>query len=385
MSCAACGATLPAEARFCPDCDSSVTGTCAVCGHPLGAGHRFCSACGAPSGTVHAPGPVDASDIGGRAERRMSSVLFGDLVGFTTLAEHRDPEEVREVLTEYFDRCREVVARYGGTIEKFIGDAVMAVWGVPTAHEDDAERAVRAGLDLVEAVTDFGERTRLDGLGMRVGIVTGEVAVTLGATQQGMVAGDAVNTAARVQAKADPGTVWVDEQTRALTAAASAYEPAGSHALKGKAEPVLLHRAAAVMGGVGGEGRELGVEAPLAGRRRELGLLKDLYQAAVEDGRGRLLVVTGAPGVGKTRLGWELQKYTDGLSAVVWWHWGRFPAYGDGIAYSALSAALRRRIGVDETAEPAPAQRERLRRHLAEIVPDAQEREWLEPRLSVLL
>nr|WP_281371525.1 AAA family ATPase [Petropleomorpha daqingensis] len=139
------------------------------------------------------------------------------------------------------------------------------------------------------------------------------------------------------------------------------------------------------MGGVGGEGRELGVEAPLVGRRRELGLLKDLYQAASEDGRGRLLVVTGAPGVGKTRLGWELQKYTDGLSAVVWWHWGRCPAYGDGIAYSALSAALRRRIGVDETTEQAPVQRERLRRHLAEIVPDAAERDWLEPRLSVLL
>jgi class 3 adenylate cyclase/tetratricopeptide (TPR) repeat protein len=380
VTCPSCGCTPPPLARFCPECGTAVVRRCAACGAALGAGHRFCAACGARADDTpdHQPEPA-------QSERRVSSVLFGDLVGFTGLAEKRDPEEVRDLLSGYFDRCREVVARYGGTIEKFIGDAVMAVWGVPVAHEDDAERAVRAGLDLVEVVTAFGERVDVPGLSMRVGVVTGEVAVTVGATQQGMVAGDAVNTAARVQAKAEPGTVWVDEQTRALTAAAIAYEPAGSHALKGKAEPVLLHRAAAVMGGVGGEGRELGVEAPLAGRRRELGLLKDLYQAAVEDGRGRLLVVPGAPGVGKTRLGWELQKYTDGLSAVVWWHWGRCPAYGDGIAYSALSAALRRRIDVDETTEAAAVQRERLRRHLAEIVPDAQERDWLEPRLSVLL
>jgi class 3 adenylate cyclase/tetratricopeptide (TPR) repeat protein len=380
MTCPSCGTAPPPLARFCPECGTAVLRPCASCGAALGAGHRFCASCGtrAEDGPDQEPEPA-------HSERRVSSVLFGDLVGFTGLAESRDPEDVRELLTGYFDRCRDVVARYGGTIEKFIGDAVMAVWGVPVAHEDDAERAVRAGLDLVDAVVAFGERTSVPGLAMRVGVITGEVAVTLGATGQGMVAGDAVNTAARVQAKADPGAVWVDEQTRALTAAAIAYEPAGSHALKGKTDPVVLHRATAVMGGVGGEGRELGIEAPLVGRRRELSLLKDLYQAAVEDGRGRLLVVTGAPGVGKTRLGWELQKYTDGLSAVIWWHWGRCPAYGDGIAYSALSAALRRRIDVDETAEPAPAQRERLRRHLAEIVPDAQERDWLEPRLSVLL
>jgi class 3 adenylate cyclase/tetratricopeptide (TPR) repeat protein len=381
MTCATCGEPSPPGARFCPGCGTAVPRSCGGCGRPLGAGHRFCAACGRPADD--AP-PARVPEVSPQAERRVSSVLFGDLVGFTSLAETRDPEEVRDLLSGYFDRCREVVGRYGGTIEKFIGDAVMAVWGVPVAHEDDAERAVRAGLDLIEAVTGYGEKLGADALAMRVGVVTDEVAVTIGATQQGMVAGDAVNTAARVQAKAEPGTVWVDEQTRALTAASIAYEPAGTHELKGKVEPVALHRATAVMGTVGGEGHELGVEAPLVGRRRELSLLKELYQAAVEDGRGRLLVVAGAPGVGKTRLGWELQKYTDGLSAVVWFHWGRCPAYGDGVAYSALSTAVRRRIGADDEA-PAAAQRERLRAHLAEIVPDADERAWLEPRLAVLL
>jgi class 3 adenylate cyclase/tetratricopeptide (TPR) repeat protein len=314
----------------------------------------------------------------------VSSVLFGDLAGFTPLAESRDPEEVRDLLSGYFDRCRDVVARYGGTVEKFIGDAVVAVWGVPVAHEDDAERAVRAGLDLVEAVTDYGERLAGVPLAMRVGVVTGEVAVTLGATNEGMVAGDAVNTAARVQAKAPPGSVWVDEQTRALTAAAIGYEPVGAHELKGKAEPVTLHRATAVMGVVGGVGRDFGVEAPLVGRRRELTLVKEVFQAAVEDGRGRLLVVTGAPGVGKSRLGWELQKYIDGLTVTVWLHWGRCAAYGDGVAFSALSAAVRRRIGADDDA-PAAEQRERLLTQLAEVVHDAAERDWLAPRLAVLL
>jgi class 3 adenylate cyclase/tetratricopeptide (TPR) repeat protein len=382
MSCPSCGAALPPDARFCPDCGTAMGRTCSACGHPLGPQHRFCAACGARADEQPAATSTPPRLSG--AERRVSSVLFGDLVGFTALSESRDPEEVRDLLSGYFDSCREVVARYGGTIEKFIGDAVMAVWGVPVAHEDDAERAVRAGLDLVDVIAGFGEQAGAEGLAMRVGIVTGEVAVTLGATNQGMVAGDAVNTAARVQAKADPGQVWVDEQTRALTSAAIAYQPAGEHALKGKSGTVALYRAAAVMGARGGEGRELGVEAPLVGRRRELSLLKEVYQATAEDGRGHLLLVAGAPGVGKTRLGWELQKYTDGLSADVWMHWGRCHAYGDGVAFSALSAAVRRRIGADD-GTPPDEQRDRLRAHVADIVADPDEREWLEPRLAVLL
>ena len=248
------------------------------------------------------------------AERRITSVLFADLVGFTPLSESRDPEEVRELLSRYFAECRTVIGRYGGAVEKFIGDAVMAVWGVPVAHEDDAERAVRAGLELVQTVANLGQDVGAPGLALRVGIVTGEVAVTVGATAEGMVAGDAVNTAARVQSAAEPGQVWVDDTTRSLSAASIAYTDAGMHALKGKSEPMRLHAARAVLTTVGGVQRIDGLEAPHTGRDREMRLLKELFHAAVETRRPRLVVVDGEAGIGKSRLVWEFDKYVDGLS-----------------------------------------------------------------------
>src|SRR5439155_26147356 len=141
------------------------------------------------------------------SERRLVSVLFADLVGFTTLSESRDAEEVRDLLSRYFDTCRTLIARYGGTVEKFIGDAVMAVWGTPVAQEDDAERAVRAAIDLTAAVSTLGQEVGAADLRARAGVLTGEAAVTIGAEGQGMVAGDLVNTASRIQAAASPGSV----------------------------------------------------------------------------------------------------------------------------------------------------------------------------------
>ena len=178
------------------------------------------------------------------------TILFADLVGFTSLAEDRDPEVVRELLTRYFQVASEIVARYGGTVEKFIGDAVMAVWGAPVAHEDDAERAVRAALDLVDGVRGLG----FDGIpvDLRAGVLTGEAAVTVGAVGQGMVAGDLVNTASRLQAVATPGTVLVGQSTREATSGSIAYAPAGDHTLKGKASPVPAWRALRVTGMVRG-------------------------------------------------------------------------------------------------------------------------------------
>jgi class 3 adenylate cyclase len=180
------------------------------------------------------------------AERRLVSILFADLVGFTTLAEGRDAEDTRDLLSRYFDLSRDVIARYGGTVEKFIGDAVMAVWGAPIAREDDAERAVRAGLELVDAVRSLGP-----GLAARAGVLTGEAAVTIGATNQGMVAGDLVNTASRLQSVAAPGTVLVGEATERAASRAIAFESAGEQALKGKTLPMPAWRALRVVAQVG--------------------------------------------------------------------------------------------------------------------------------------
>jgi class 3 adenylate cyclase len=316
------------------------------------------------------------------AERRLTSVLFGDLVGFTTLSEARDPEEVRELLSRYFDKARTVVQRYGGTVEKFIGDAVMAVWGVPTAHEDDAERAVRAGLDLVATVAALGEDVGMPGLELRVGVVTGEVAVTLGATGEGMVAGDAVNTAARVQSVADPGSVWVDDATRVLTSAAVTYTAAGEHVLKGKAEPARLFAAGAVVAAVGGAQRVDGLEAPFTGRDRELRLVKELFHATVEDGRPRLVHVSGVAGMGKSRLGWEFEKYVDGLRGLTRWHRGRCLSYGEGVAFWALTEMVRSRL---QMAEGDTEDGASLDTRLAQWLPDEVERSWVSPRIGVLL
>ena len=318
------------------------------------------------------------------AERRLTTILFGDLVGFTPLSESRDAEQVRELLSRYFAVARTVIARYGGTVEKFIGDAVMAVWGVPVAHEDDAERAVRAGLDLVDAVAALGDEVGAEGLSMRVGLVTGEVAVTLGATGEGMVAGDPVNTAARVQTAAAPGEVWVDDTTRSLTSAAVVYADAGSHVLKGKAEPMTLFAARQVVATVGGAQRVDGLEAPFVGRDREMRLVKELFHATLEERRPRLVAVFGQPGIGKTRLGWEFFKYIDGISDVVRWHRGRCLSYGDGVAFWALAEMVRSRFDILEGDEPVVVV-DKLDAGLQTWVADPEERSWLRPRLGALL
>ena len=384
-ACHACATELPEGARFCLVCGAGqVAPGCPTCGASVPAGARFCMECGAvQAGTSAARGPVATPSVA----RRVTSVLFGDLVGFTSLSESRDQEDVRELLSSYFEECRQIISRYGGTVEKFIGDAVMAVWGVPTAHGDDAERAVRAGLELVSAIEAMGADLGVPDLAMRVGIVTGEVAVTIGAESQGMVAGDAVNTAARVQSVAAPGQIWVDETTRLLTSSAISYVDVGSHALKGKVEPVPLWAVRAVVAGVGGAQRADGLEAPLVGRDRELRLVKELFHRIEESRRPALLVVDGEPGIGKTRLGWEFEKYVDGLNSVARWHAGRCLAYGEGVAYYALAEAIRARLqGLAPDGDaPEEDQAALLELGLDRYTTDPREREWLAPRLGALL
>jgi class 3 adenylate cyclase/tetratricopeptide (TPR) repeat protein len=314
----------------------------------------------------------------------MCSVLFCDVVGFTPLSESRDPEAVRELLSAYFEVARTVIGRYGGVVEKFIGDAVMAVWGTPVAAEGDTERAVRAALDLVVAVADLGAEAGAPGLAARAGVVTGEVAVTLGATHEGMVAGDAVNTAARVQAAAEPGQVLTNEATQRLAASAIGFADTGEHALKGKAGPQHLWRATRVLAGVGGSQRVDGLEAPLTGRDAELRTVKELFHAAAGRLVPRLVLVAGPAGVGKSRLGWEFEKYIDGLAETVWWHRGRCLSYGEGVAFWALAEIVRQRLGIAEE-DPADVAAGKLAAGLDRFVPDHGERSYVGLRLGRLL
>ena len=311
-------------------------------------------------------------------------MLFADLVGFTTLSESRDAEEVRELLSAYFDTARRLIGRYGGTVEKFIGDAVMAVWGAPVAREDDAERAVRAALELVDAVRALGEDAAMPDLRARAGVTTGEAAVTVGAEGEGMVAGDLVNTASRVQAAAEPGSVCVAEATRRMSEAAIVYEDAGEHVLKGKAEPVHLWRAVRVVAAAGGAQRSIALEPPFVGRDRELRMVKELFHASADEGRAQLVSVVGAAGIGKSRLVWEFFKYIDGLALDTRWHRGRCLAYGEGVTYWALAEMVRTNASILE-GEDAETALPKLRGAVEVALPEAEERRWVEPRLASLL
>ena len=378
--CATCGAENPPDKKFCGDCGSALVAVCASCGGENAPGKKFCGDCGAPLEAGAAPAVVAPAPS---AERRLVSVLFADLVGFTTASEARDAEETRELLTRYFDTSRQIVERYGGTIEKFIGDAVMAVWGAPVAQEDDAERAVRAALDLVTGVSLLGEELGSPDLHARAGVLTGEAAVTV-VEGQGLVAGDLVNTASRVQSAAEPGTVLVGESTKRASEAAIVYEDTGLHEMKGKAEPMQLWRASRVVGSRRGGLRSIGLEAPFVGRDREFRLVKDLFHATADDNRASLVAVVGVAGIGKSRLAWEFEKDLAGLVEDVWWHRGRCLSYGDGVAYWALAERVRMRARIADDDSPAEAVA-KLRAAIEEQMPDAEERDWVEPRLQHLL
>ena len=401
--CDACGTDNPTTSRFCGSCGSALGQRCPSCSAPIVRGFRFCGACGieltggagTPTETGRDGRPManggrleDSRTVGTGsgpiAERRLVSILFADLVDFTALSDGRDPEEVQELLTRYFDACRLVIARYGGTVEKFIGDAVMAMWGAPVAHEDDAERAVRAGVELVAAVATLGDEIGLPGLAARAGVVSGEAAITVGAVGQGMVAGDVVNTASRLQVAARPGTVLVDDATYRAVRGSIAFERAEDRTLRGKRLPVAAWEARQVVALRHGLGRSVLPEGPLIGREGALAVVKDLLGAVREERSARLVSIFGQAGLGKSRLAWELEKYVDGVVEQIPWHLARSPAYGEGLAFWALAEMVRRRAGIAEGDAPPHARRQ-LAVCVARFIPDEAERRWIEQHLAALI
>jgi class 3 adenylate cyclase len=388
MDCAYCGTVNEPGRKFCKECGSPLALPCAVCGAANSADSKFCGQCGSPlagaaQAAVAARDATPAAAVPLATERRLVSVLFVDLVGFTGYAENADAEDVRAVLAQFYDIASDAVRCHGGVVEKFIGDAVMAVWGTPVAHEDDAERAVRAALEVVPDVAALGRTLQLP-LQARAGVLTGEAAAAVGVVDQGIVTGDLVNTASRLQSAAEPGTVLVGERTFRAASRAVSFVPVDALTLKGKADPVAAWRALRVMSERGGSMRGSAPEPPFVGRDDDLRQVKDTVLTTGREQRPRLVQVTGVAGIGKSRLVWELQKYVDGLLEDVYWHQGRCLSYGEGVAFWAFAEMVRRRAGIAE-GDDADTARERLAATLDRFVPDDDERRWIEPRLGHLL
>ncbi|MGN6177183.1 MAG: ATP-binding protein, partial [Streptosporangiaceae bacterium] len=330
---------------------------------------RFCLACGAPVGRVAGPAGE---------ERKTVTVLFCDLVGFTAASDRADPEDVRARLRPYPARLRHEVEGFGGTVEKFIGDAVMAVFGAPMAHEDDPERAVRAGLRILEAIADLNEAEPGLGLAVRVGVETGEAVVALGAAPElgeGLVTGDVVNTASRLQGAAPVGGVLAGPGTYAATRDVFEYQELDPVALKGKAEPVAAFRAVAPRARLGTDVTR-SLATPMVGRQIDLGMLTGAFQKAVQESTVQLVVVAGEPGVGKSRLVAELLSFVDGWPEMIRWRQGRCLPYGEGITFWALGEIVKAEAGILESDPPEVAAAK-----IDAVIPaDAAEGPWLRAR-----
>ncbi len=282
-----------------------------------------------------------------RRERKVVTVVFCDLVGFTSKAESMDPEDVEALLRPYHERARAELERHDGTVEKFIGDAVMALFGAPTAHEDDPERAVRAAL----AIRDFAVE---EGLELRVGITTGEALVRLDAQPgagEGMASGDVVNTAARLQSAAPVNGILADETTYRATRTAVDYESASPVDAKGKTEPVSVWQAVAAHSRFGVDVAHE-ARSELVGRERELGVVREAFERARHERTPQLLTLVGVPGIGKSRLVYELNRIVEADQELITWRQGRCLAYGDGITLWALGEIVKAQAGVLEQDTP---------------------------------
>jgi len=341
---------------------------CPTCGQENPEGFRFCGACAAPL-AEELPAPRD--------ERKVVSVVFCDLVGSTARAERMDPEDVRVMLSRYHGRVRYELERFGGTVEKFIGDAVMALFGAPVAHEDDPERAVRAALAIREWASE-------EGLQVRVGITTGEALVALAARPaagEGMASGDVVNTAARLQSAAPVNGILVDRTTQRATARVVEYGEELPVATKGKAEAVPVWEVRQARSRVQ---VERGSRAPLMGRERELEVLLAALRRVREDREPQLVTLVGVPGIGKSRLVLELFQAIESGGELTFWRQGRSPAYGEEVSFWAFGEVVKAQAGILETDDGARTE-EKLREAIAALVSDAADAQWLERHLRPLV
>ncbi|HEX6844003.1 MAG TPA: AAA family ATPase, partial [Actinomycetota bacterium] len=351
--------------------------TCSDCGEENPARAKFCLNCGAEL-------PEDAAAP--RMERKYATALFADLVGSTTLAEQQDPEIVQSVVGRTFDRLSKEIERYGGHLEKFMGDAVLAVFGIPKAHEDDPERAVRAGLEMHAVLSELNRRFAAEGkpqLAMRIGVEAGEVLVDLervAGSRDRMLTGDAVNTAARLQTAAEPGQVVVGPSVFASVKDVIELAELPPLTLKGKAEPVPAWNALAVSAKKRrGERPDLGMQARLIGRDEEMTVLKQTLHRVEAEGRPALVTLIGPAGVGKSRLVRELSAHLEGLPRTFYWRAGRCLAYGN-TAYSALADAVKAQCEILED-DPADVAHEKAAHAVEELFGDRD----LVPQLSALV
>jgi predicted ATPase/class 3 adenylate cyclase len=337
---------------------------------------KFCLACAAPL----------ATPATGREERKRVSVLFCDLVGFTSRSERLDVEDVRAVLAPYYARLRAELERFGGTVEKFIGDAVMALFGAPVAHEDDPERAVRAALAIRDTITDLNEQDPSLDLHVRIGVTTGEALVVLDARPvegEGMASGDVVNTAARLQAAAPVDGVLVDETTYRATDRVIEFEEAEPVKAKGKADPVVVWRALAPRSSLGVDVAQA-PRTPLVGRDHELGLLRDALARVRREPAAQLLTLVGVPGIGKSRLVSEVLALVEAEPELTTWRQGRSLPYGEGLTFWALGEMVKAEAGILDT-DPAEAAAAKLDRAVASLLGDDAEAAWVAGHLRPLV
>jgi class 3 adenylate cyclase/tetratricopeptide (TPR) repeat protein len=338
---------------------------CSNCGEDNPERARFCLACATPL----AEAPAAA-----RKERKFAAALFADLVGSTALAEREDPEVVQTVVNRAFDRLSEEVERYGGLLEKFMGDAILAVFGVPIAHEDDPERAVRAAIEMQAVLGELNRSFAAEGktsLEMRIGVEAGDVLVDLdraSGPRDRMLTGDAVNVAARLQTAAKPWQIVVGPAVYAATKEVVDYRELEPLSLKGKEQPVPAWQALRIKMRRRGERPSLGLEAKLVGRDEELGLLRQTFHRVQKEGRPALVTVLGPAGVGKSRLASELLAYLDSLPTLAYWRKGRCLAYGN-VSYSALAEAVKAQCEILED-DPPEVAAEKARRSAESLFGD---------------